>query len=128
MAKSLFQQDIPHAVAPRGMTCEPHRRIERSARENAPVGGAVTQRHLLAGACEEHCVLSYEIPSANHREADVSLPSRVSAGHPMQQDRRIERHATGLRDGVAERERCPGRRIDLVAVVGLDDLDIELVG
>src|SRR5579885_784380 len=77
-AKSLFQQDIPHAVASRRMPGEPHRRIERPAGENGAVRRAVTEGHLLAGTGEEHGVLPDDIPAPHDREADLALLACVS--------------------------------------------------
>lgn len=74
------------------MTRQPHRRIERSACENAPIRCSVPERHLLAGTGEKHRVLPDEIPAPHDRKPDLALAAQVSPG-AMQQDRRIERDA-----------------------------------
>ena len=73
-----------------------------------------------------HGVLADHRAAAQRREADVAALAR--AGMAVADADRVlgEVDAAALRRGAAEEQRRARRRIDLVAVMHLDDLDVEI--
>ncbi len=95
------------------------------------IGGAAARAvgdlDAFAGAGEQHGVVADDVTAADHREADRA--GRTLAGDAMARPggELVEVAPQGARDRPAHAERGPRRGIDLVAVVGLDDLDVVAV-
>src|SRR5581483_11847463 len=101
------------------------RRAQRPGREVAARRRAMRELDALARAGEDDRVLADDVAAAQRREADRAR--RPLAGDAFARVDRVigEAHA-GARGGrLAELERRARRRVDLVAVMHLDDLDVE---
>ena len=83
------------------------------------------QPFAVAGEHDE--VIARDRSSAQGREADRAFLAR--AGQPGAPVGAVvgERHAAACRRRLAEQQRGARRRVDLVAMVRLDDLDVPIV-
>ncbi len=86
--------------------------------------GLVREFDALARAGEDHRVVADDIAAAQRREPDGSR--LALAGHAFARiDRAVGERATGAARGrLAQSDRRAGRRVDLVPVMHLDDLDV----
>ena len=82
---------------------------------------------FLFGADEAHGVLADDVAAARHREADRAGHARPDLTLPSVDGQLVEPAAARRGDALAERERRARRRVDLVAVVRLGDLDVVAV-
>ena len=82
---------------------------------------------MFARPQKPYLVLADHITPARHRKSDAARLTRPS-GHTSQLHRLGQADATTLRSGPAQYQRRSGRRIDLVLVVRLEDLDVIAVG
>ena len=112
------------SYCPGSLVLAPERRAHRAAGEEHAVGGDMAQHHPLAGAGEDHLVLADHVAAAQAGEADGALGPRagdavaaalggVGEVDPPPRRRRLAEHQRGARG-----------RVDLAAVVHLDDLDV----
>ena len=120
-------QDIAHGVEARRLARRPARRPKRAARKERAVHAAVREFEPLALADEHHRVLAHHIAAAQRRKADIAIPPRagMALAAPLRDPVQID--AAPRCRSPAEAYRRAGRRIDLVLVMNLHDLDVVLV-
>src|SRR5690242_5934317 len=80
----------------------------------------------LARTGEDHPMLADDVAAAQRREADIALPSWTNVTVARAYALVPKRHVPASRGGGTEHERRARRRVTLVAVVHLQDLDVEL--
>ena len=79
----------------------------------------------LAGAGEDHPVLADHVAAAERRKADIALAPRADIAVAGPHAALGKRDASRLGRGAAEQKRGARRRVALVAVMHLEDLDVE---
>ncbi len=106
---------------------EPARGAQRALRIGRPAPGSHRDFDPLALAGEDHRVLADDVAAPDRVEGD--LPRPALAGDPLaaMHGDRLEVAAERGGDRLAEPERGAGGRVDLVAVMRLDDLDVVAV-
>ncbi len=82
------------------------------------------QGDALAGSCEDDAVLARHRAAAQRREADVALAADAVVPVPRLGGMAGEIDAAALRRRFSQQQGRSGRRVDLHAVVHLDDLDV----
>ena len=94
---------------------------------DAPAGCAMYELDHLAFGGEDHAVLARIVAAAQRRKADIAALTRAgdAVAHALAPASKID-VAPG-RGCLAERKRCAGGRVDLVAVMHLDDFDVVIV-
>ena len=80
----------------------------------------------LARPGENHPMLANHVAAAERREADIAFAPRPDIAVAGPHAALGKRDASRLGRGLAEQERSARRRIALVAVVHLQNLDVEL--
>ena len=114
---------------PVALAGEEARRAQAALRVGGAAGRPVRDLDALAGAGEQHRVVADDVAAAHAGEADASTGrarrSRLRGRRPRSACRsRPERRG----DHLAHLQRGAAGRIDLVAVVRLDDLDVVALG
>ena len=118
-------EHIPHRVEAWGPAPGPKRRPDRAAGENAPISGDMRKLDTLARPGKDHPMLADHVAAAERGKADIAFPAwagiAVAAAHTTFGERYFARFG----GGAAQHERSAGRRVALVPVVHLQDLDVE---
>ena len=123
----LQPQHIGHRIKPGLLVARPERRVQRAAREDHAVLGAVHQLDPLGGPGEDHAVLADHGAAAQRRKADVARLARAGLAVAAARRMRREIDAAAFRRRAAEHQRGAGRRVDLLVVMHLEDFDVEAV-
>jgi ribosome-binding factor A len=125
-SESSKPQNVDHIICARRLVLPPERGLERATGENRPISGYMAQNNPLTGSGEDHVMLAHDIAPTDGGEADIATlsgtgdPVAPTIGHF------VKRHAAPFGGGFAEHQGCARRRIDLLVVMRLDDLDIEI--
>ena len=112
---------------PGGRACEPGSSLEGAPGEDRPVGGAMAESEALPHSGEQHAVLADDVPSADHRKAN--LAALAGAAAPSAAAGLLARRAWSRGPRARRLPQGQGRsrgRVLLHPVMGFDDLDIEL--
>src|SRR5262245_53213394 len=116
---------VGHRIKSRGAAASPQRRLDRAASENPAIGGDMGKLDALAGAGEDHPVLADHVAAAERGKADIAFAPRPDIAVASPHAALVKGDAPRLGQGAAEQKRRPRRRIALVAMMHLQDLDIE---
>ena len=103
----------------------PQRRLERAVCEQHAVFGEMRQRQAFERTEEGHAVLAGHGAAAQGGKADVARLARAGDAVAAAIRMLIERDAAAGGGGLAQHQRSARGRIDLHAVMGFDDLDVE---
>src|SRR5580704_2252389 len=101
--------------------------MQGAAGENHAVFGPVREFDALRRTGKDHAMLADHRAAAQRSKADIAGTAR--AGHAVAPAHRMLREidATALRRRAAEHQRGARWRIDLLAVMHFDDLDVVIV-
>ena len=102
----------------------PERCADRAGGESLAVERLMRKRDVLGGGGEQQRMFADHLARAQRGEADRARPARAGLAVTAALHRLGERVAPAARDGLADRQRRAGGRIDLLAVMGLEDLGI----
>ena len=119
-------QHVGHGVKARLLALAPKRRRHGAAREDRAVLGDVGEHDTFARTRQDHFVFADHRAAAQAGETDGAGRPRPGVSVAAA-DRVIgERDAAPVRCGFAQQQGRARRRIDLLAVMHFDDLDIEI--
>src|SRR5690606_18104544 len=119
-------QYIAHGVEPRLPPMRPKRRLDGSTGEDGAVLREMREDDALPETGKDDGVLAHDRAAAKRGKADRAFPAGagMTVAHPNAFLRKI--HATAFRSGFAQ-EQCRSRWcIHLVAMMHLNDLDVEI--
>src|SRR5690348_4620933 len=124
---SIEAENVLHRIKPRLLAGQPLRRRDRAAREHAPAGCAMRQLDHLAIGRKDGAMLAGIVAAAQRREADIAAPARPrdAVAYALAFRGEIDTAARGRR--LAERQRRARRRVDFVAMMHLENLDIVIL-
>jgi drug/metabolite transporter (DMT)-like permease len=117
-------EDVRHRIEARRLAMGPQRSAQGAAREDLAAGGDVRDLDALAIAGEDDTMIANDIAAAQHGKADVAALARPGDTVARPLGGMIEIDAAPLGRRAAQRQRRAGGRIDLGAMMHLDDLDI----
>src|SRR5690606_24089743 len=110
-------------IAPRRLVRDEASRGESTAREEIAVARAVGQLEALAVAEEMDRVVADDVTASDTENADLVLRSGANLAVPSPQLAELRANRLGR---LGKTDRGPARRVDLLPMVHLDDLDVEL--
>src|SRR5262245_28922555 len=116
---------VHHRIKSGGAAASPQRRLDRAASENPAIGGDMGKLDALAGAGEDHPMLADHVAAAERGKPDIAFAPRPDIAVAGPHAALVKGDAPRLGHGAAEQKRRPRRRIALVAMMHLQDLDIE---
>jgi hypothetical protein len=118
-------EDVCHRVEAGLLPLAPARRGDGALRENRAIFGNMCKDDSFARTCQNHFVFADTVPPRN--EANPMAPSLRAPVIPSRpaQSVVLQGDVTAFRRRAPQQQCGPGRRIHLVAVMHLDNLDIE---
>ena len=117
-------QNVFHIVEARLRAgCEPCR-AQRATRENRPIRRPVGNLDPFGITIENDRMLAGDIAAAQHCKADIAGAACACLSLADHVGDIVELYAAATGRRLAKRQRGAGRRIDLVVMVGLQNLDI----
>ena len=119
-----FSDHIRHIVQAGRLAAHINRGVDRAGREKLLRLRRMRERDHLVIAGENDLVLADDRAAADGVQADLALPALFPLGVAVVHILRFAVAHAG--DGVGQHERRAARRVNLLVVVLLDDLDVEL--
>lgn len=116
-----------HVIRPRGLALAPQGRLERSPGKDAPITRKVTEDDSFSVGGKNDIVLAYDITTPYDAEPDAAARPWSGNAIPRPDFDILKPPAAAISRGLAKHERSSGRSIDLVPVMGLDDLNVKVL-
>ena len=105
----------------------PKRRLQSAAREDGAIRGQMAQHDAFTVSGENHVMLAHYIAAANRRKADIATGSLAGDAVAAPVRDIVQVHTPPACGGFTQHQRSAGRGVNLVAMVGFDHLDIEIL-
>mmetsp|Transcript_6334 Transcript_6334/g.25725 ORF Transcript_6334/g.25725 Transcript_6334/m.25725 type:complete len:413 (-) Transcript_6334:1763-3001(-) len=121
----LEAQHVVHAEQAGGLAGQEARRAQAALGIDAAAAGLVADLDALAGAGEQHGVVANDVAAAHGGEADGGRVARAGDALAAVDGAGLQVTAQRIGDDLAHLQRGAAGRVDFVAVMGLDDLDVE---
>src|SRR5262249_4932616 len=120
-------EHVGHRVEPWRAATRPQCRTHGAAGEDHPVLGPMVELDALSRPREDHCVIAHPRAAAQRGKADIAGATRAGMAVAAALGALIEIDPAALRRRAAEHQRRARRRIDLLVVMHLEDLDVEIL-
>jgi ribosome-binding factor A len=129
-SRSIFEvsepQNVDHIVFARRFVLTPKRSLEGATGKNRAISRHMAQDDPLTCGGKDHIMFAHDVSATDRREPDIAAlagagdPVAATVGHLVKRD------APPFGGGFTQHKGRPRRRIDLLVVMRLDDLDIEI--
>lgn len=120
-------ENMGHVIRPRGLVLAPQGRLERSPGKDAPITRKVTEDDAFSVSGKNDIVLANDITTPYDAEPDAAAWPWSGNSVPRPDFDIFKPPASAISSSLAQHERSSRRRIDLVPVMGLDDLDVKVL-
>src|SRR4051794_25921126 len=116
---------VGHGVVPRLLAMRPERGLQRAVGEQHAILRMMRQRQALERAEEAYAVIAGRGAAAQGRKADVAGLARAGDAVAAAVCMLVERDAAAASRRLTQHQCRTRGRVDLHAVMGFDDLDVE---
>ena len=119
-------EHVHHGIEARRLAVAPQGGLDGAARKNTAIGGAMGELDQLAVGGKDHGVLANDAAAAQGSKADVAAPALAGVTIADPHAGIVQLDAAALGGRLAQHQGRSGRRVDLVAMMHLENLDVEV--